>query len=235
MQILTEARVKGIFDWVYERALSGLGTMDSADQLARVHLAKKGSLEEKVDGLIRSQAILSGTTGFLTGLGGWVALPVTLPASLTSGLLVQTRLILAIARMAGHDPREPQVRVLVMACLCGNAAKGVLKNFGVKLGTQLTRSVVQGLTSKLIWGVEKAIGKRLAVSWAQTGAKNLVKLAPLAGGLIGAGIDGLATRSVGRIAKHLFFGKPFQEPVGIRLEVDLESVPLAEEIPAKAG
>lgn len=235
MRILSESRVQGIFDWIYEKALSGLGTMDSADVLARVHLSKPGTLEERVDSLIRSQAILSGTTGFLTGLGGWIALPVTLPASLTSGLLVQTRLILAIARMAGHDPRDPQVRVLVMTCLCGNAAKGLLKNFGVKLGTRITRAVMEGLTTKLLWTVEKAIGKRLAVRWAQSGAKNLVKLAPLAGGLIGAGIDGLATRSVGRIAKHLFFGKPFQEPVGLRMDVDLEKVPLAEEVVSQAG
>ncbi|MBK8803669.1 MAG: EcsC family protein [Fibrobacteres bacterium] len=230
MRILSEARVKGIFDWVYERALSGLGTMASADKLARTYLEKPGELEQKVDSLIRSQALLSGTTGFLTGLGGWIALPVTLPASLTSGLLVQTRLILAIARMAGHDPRDPQVRVLVMACLCGNAAKGVLKNLGVSLGTRITRSVVEALAAKVVWSVEKAIGKRLAVQWAQSGAKNLVKLAPLAGGVIGAGIDGFATRAVGRIAKHLFFGKPFQQPIGFRVEVNLEKVPLAEEI-----
>ncbi|HOX51986.1 MAG TPA: hypothetical protein PKY05_10890, partial [Fibrobacteria bacterium] len=119
--------------------------------------------------------------------------------------------------------------------LCGNAAKGVLKEAGVKLGTRLTKAMVEGFTSTLLWAVEKAIGKRLAVRWAQSGARNLAKLAPLAGGLVGAGIDGMATRAVGRIAKHLFFGKPFQEPVGLVVNLDLDKVPLAEEVPDKAS
>ena len=41
------------------------------------------------------------TSGFLTGFGGLITLPVTLPASVTSVIYVQIRMIASIAYLAG--------------------------------------------------------------------------------------------------------------------------------------
>lgn len=212
MARISQSKAMDLFDWFYRRAVEGLGSLESAESLAKKAMEKPGSLEEQVDGLIRSQALLSATTGFLTGLGGLLTLPVTLPVSVTSGLYFQTRLVLALARMSGADPEEPRVKMVVLACLCGNAAKGLLRQMGVRLGTRVTQAVLEAASAKLLVVVQRTLGRQLALRLGQRSLSNLAKLAPLAGGLIGAGVDAAATRTVGRVAKQVFFGKPFQEP-----------------------
>lgn len=65
----------------YDKAINGgVPGIDTAIELADNYLKKKGSLEENVNSLIRWQNTKSATSGFLTGLGGIITLPVAVPA-----------------------------------------------------------------------------------------------------------------------------------------------------------
>src|SRR4051794_38154562 len=82
-----------VFDWAYGRAVEGLPGFDGAGELAGKFAARHGSSDAAVKALILSQTALAGSAGLLTGIGGFVSLPVAIPANLASALYIQVRLI----------------------------------------------------------------------------------------------------------------------------------------------
>ena len=97
----TETALLRILDWAYDKATDGLPGFGSANDLAEDYLMRDGTLSENVNALIRWQNTKAGTSGFLTGLGGLITLPVTVPANISVVLLVQVRMIAAIAIIGG--------------------------------------------------------------------------------------------------------------------------------------
>ncbi len=125
-------------DWSYDKAINGgIPGTDTAIELAENYSNKTGTLEEKVKSLIRWQNTKSATSGFLSGLGGIITLPVSLPANITSVIFVQMRMVAAIAHMGGYDVKDDQVKSFVYACLAGNGAKDILKMLVSKLEKSL--------------------------------------------------------------------------------------------------
>ena len=55
----------------------------------------------------------------MTSLGGFITLPVALPANVASVIYMQMQMIAAIARMGGYNLHDDRVKTLVIACLCG--------------------------------------------------------------------------------------------------------------------
>ena len=120
----TETAILKILDWAYGTATQGVLGFDSANDLAEDYLKGDGTLSEKVNSLIQWQYKKAGTAGFLAGLGGLIALPVMVPANISVVLLVQVRMIAAIAIMGGHDVKDDRVRTLVYLCLAGKRRQG---------------------------------------------------------------------------------------------------------------
>ncbi len=122
-------------DPLYEGALDGIPGFSSVEELTEDYRRDSGSLEDGANTLIRYQVAKASTSGFATGLGGVLSLPVIIPANLSSVMYVQLRMVAATACMSGHNDR---VKTLCYACSCGNAAKDVLKGAGITIGTKLT-------------------------------------------------------------------------------------------------
>lgn len=125
-----------VLDWTYDRVLCGIpeAKISSCYDLASEYLQKTGNDPEKAaKKLVSAQLVKCGTTGFLTGLGGLVTIPVTLPADLTIVLLIQLRMIAAIAIMGGCDPKEDLVKTISYACLGGQSTMDVVKQAGVEI------------------------------------------------------------------------------------------------------
>lgn len=135
----------------------------------------------------------AGTSGFVTGLGAAITLPVALPVNITSVMYIPIRMIAAIAHIS--------VRSFVYLCLCGNAAKDVLKKAGIKIGMQFTRSAIRNVSSEIIKSINKAVGFRLLTKFGQKGS---IKLVPLAGGIVDGAFDGISTNITGNIARETF-------------------------------
>ncbi len=100
---LTQGKMMQLLDWSYEKALNGLPGTPDAFELANSYLSKHSSVEKSVDALIRMQNTKATTSGFLTGLGGMITLPVAIPANMASVIYVQIRMVAAIAVMGGYD------------------------------------------------------------------------------------------------------------------------------------
>ncbi|NTW24617.1 MAG: EcsC family protein [Lentimicrobium sp.] len=201
---LTQPLVMQALDLAYNKALSGIPGMDSAEELAGRYLKQDGTLSEKVNSLIRWQNAKAGSSGFITGLGGFATLPLALPANLVSVLYFQVRMIAAIANMGGYDIRDDRVKSLVYVCLAGNVAKDILQEIGINVGTRLTAQLIGNISEKTIISLNQKIGFQLISKTGGLGAINLSKAIPLAGGIIGGSIDILATNLIGNIARKTF-------------------------------
>ena len=201
---LTQKVILRALDFAYEKALEGPSGLDSAWHLARDYKSQKGSPLDQVNSLIRWQNTKAATSGFITGLGGLITLPVSVPANITSVLFIQVRMIAAIAIMGGHDVNDDKVKTLVYACLAGNAAKEVLRQVGIQIGEKLTISAIKSITRETLVAINQAVGFRLLTKFGEKGAINLGKAVPVVGGVVGATFEAVSTNTVGNVAKNTF-------------------------------
>jgi len=137
-------------------------------------------------------------------LGGLLTLPVSIPANIASVLFVQVRMIAAIAHMAGYDVKDDQVKTMVYACLTGNAAKEILKEVGIEIGSKLAVNAIKGISGKTITAINQKVGFRLLTKFGEKGVINLGKAVPLLGGIIGGSVDSYTTNTVGNFARDAF-------------------------------
>lgn len=109
-QEITESNAGKILDTIYSKALDGIPQVSqSVDDLVNDYLKKYTSTENAARALVKNQILKCGTSGFITGLGGLITLPVAIPANISSVLYVQMRMIAALAKMGGYDIRSDQV------------------------------------------------------------------------------------------------------------------------------
>ena len=196
------------FDWAYGKAIDGMPGLDGAETLAARYAGRHATPDAAVAALIARQSGLAAAAGFVTGCGGFVALPVAMPANIAGALYIQARLIAAIAQLRGHDIRSAEVRTLALACLTGSKAADTLKDAGVRLGTRMTRDAVGWVSPAVFKKLEHA--GRVSVSCA-AGAGNLAKfgkLVPVVGGEVAGGFDAAMTQLIGRTADRVFRSKP---------------------------
>ncbi|MBP2303681.1 EcsC family protein [Azospirillum melinis] len=207
MAALTESTIHQALDWAYDKAVNGVPGLDSAVELAAEYAKQDGTLYDQANALIRWQIAKCATSGFVTGLGGLMTLPVAIPANITSVLYVQVRMIAALAHLGGHDIKDDRVKTLVYTALCGNAALPVLKEIGVKVGTKVTQKMIQSISREVIISINKTVGFRLLTKFGSTGVINLGKAIPLVGGIVGGTVDGVATNTIGNVARDLFIAQ----------------------------
>lgn len=201
---LTESKIMDILDWTYEKAVNGLPGLDSAYDLAADYTKSNESLYSQANSLIRWQNTKAGTSGFLTGLGGIITLPVSVPANVASVMYVQIRMIAALAHMGGHNLHDDRVKSLIFVCLTGNAAKDILKDVGIVVGRKFAENTIKNISGKTITAINQKVGFRLLTKFGETGVINLGKTVPLLGGVIGATFDSVTTNTVGNIARDTF-------------------------------
>jgi hypothetical protein len=109
--------------------------------------------------------------------------------------------------MGGYDLKDDRVKTLCYACLTGNAVKDILKDAGIKIGTKLTEQMIRRVSFEVIKKINNAVGFRLVTKFGSTGAINLGKMIPVAGGIIGAAFDGVTTNAIGNAARDTFIPK----------------------------
>lgn len=106
--------------------------------------------------------------------------------------------------MGGYEVKSDKVRTLVYACLCGNAAKAVLKQVGVQLGNKLSEQAVKNISATVLTKINETVGFRLITKFGEKGVINLGQAIPIVGGLIGGTIDAVSTNTIGNVARNIF-------------------------------
>jgi hypothetical protein len=157
-----------------------------------------------VNRLISWQTAKATTSGFLTGLGGLLTMPVAIPANLGSVVFIHVRMSAAIAIMAGHDPRSDRTQTLAFLTLVGNSVKDVLKDIGIVIGRKVASNMIGKISGEVITKINQKVGFRLLTKFGQKGIFNLGRAVPVLGGILGGTVDYFATRAVGKAAKVVF-------------------------------
>ena len=81
---LTPSKVQKLMDWTYEKVLNGLpGTRNIYEVVADYKTKDK---ESGIRSLVHVQTLKTTLTGFLTGLGGMITLPVAVPADIANSM-----------------------------------------------------------------------------------------------------------------------------------------------------
>lgn len=204
---LTQSTIMKAMDWAYDKAMNGVPGLDSAEEMAADYLCKQGTLRDKANSLIRWQNAKAGTSGFLTGIGGLLTMPVAIPANITSVLYVQIRMIAAIAIMGGYNLRDDRVKSLVYVCLVASSTADVVKKIGIEAGQKLAVSVIKNISAKSLREVNKKVGFKLLTKFGEKGVVNFGKAVPFLGGIIGGAFDVFSTNTVGNVARDTFLPK----------------------------
>ena len=197
---ITETKITQLLNWGYDKSVAGLPGTPTAQQLGDEYLATEKNKDKAIDSLIRWQSAKCATSGFLTGLGGLITLPIAVPADLATNYYVNIRMIAAIAHIRGFNLRDDRVRTMVFMCLLGEGVTEALSKFGFAVGTKLTEKMIEKIPGEIFIQINKFVAFRLVTKAGETGMVNLMKLAPILGGLIGGGIDAVGCLAIGRMA-----------------------------------
>ena len=229
---LDESTAGRILETVYSKAIDGIPKVSrSVDELANDYLQKNSTPEKAAKSLAKTQVAKCGASGFVTGLGGLITLPVAIPANISSVLYVQLRMIAAIAKIGGYDTKSDQVQTMVYMCLTGTAINDVIKEVGIKVGEKTLEAAIKKLPGEALVKINQKIGFRFITKFGEKGVINLGKMIPLAGGIIGGGMDIAATTVIAKNAIRMFINNesPNGEALTEQEEIEVKSIEVVDE------
>ncbi|WP_432484869.1 EcsC family protein [Kineococcus esterisolvens] len=186
--------------------IDGAGPFAGAAEVAREARSQHPSTESAVHAVVRRHTRLVAASGFATGVGGLVTLPVALPANVAGFYVLATRAVAAVAELRGYDTSRPEVRSAVLLTLVGADATDVLKSAGLpslNIGGRLASLATRRWPPAVLMLVNKGVGFRLI---ARVGTGGLLRagsrVVPVLGGAVGAGADALMLRRIAKHAEH---------------------------------
>jgi hypothetical protein len=184
-----------------DAGIDGLGPLKSAKEMAQSSRLSSRSTDAAVTKVARNHVAKGGVGGFVTGVGGFLTMPIALPANVVEFYIGATRMVAAIADLRGYDVDDPQVRTAVLLTLVGSDADDVLKRAGLTGGTsgKVIGLAAGQLPPAGLLMLNKAIGFRILRGVGEKAFSRLGRGVPLAGGMLGGGVDMWMMK---RIADH---------------------------------
>lgn len=204
MSEMTNEKALGILDKTYELGLNGIPTSKAVVELAQDYKYKNSSSKVAANELKKNQILKCGTSGFLSGLGGLITLPITLPANMTSVLYIQMRMVASIAYLGGYDIHSDQVKTMVYVCMTGKSMTDIFKGVGIGFGTKITTSMIKKIPSAVLVKINQKVGFRFITKFGTKGVINMGRAVPLVGGVIGGGFDIATTKVIADNAIKIF-------------------------------
>ncbi|WP_415608118.1 EcsC family protein [Liquorilactobacillus hordei] len=189
--------------WAYDKTINGVPGQESIDDLVNDYLSKNDK-ETAIDKLVQFQVAKAATSGFVTGFGGVITFPVTIPANIASVILFQMRMIAAIARIRGYDLKSDQVQTFVYATLAGTSVSDIVKKTGILFTNKLATGMISRIPGKALISINQRVGFRLATKFGSKGLINLGKMVPVLGAVVGGAFDTTSTLAIASLAKKTF-------------------------------
>lgn len=221
-KLITQEDIMKMLDTCYEKCLNGIPKVSpKVEDLANDYLNKHKTKEEACKAMIRNQIAKCTTSGFLTGFGGLITLPVSIPANVTSVIYVQVRMIACIAYMSGYELNCDQTQTFIYACLAGVSVNQLIKSVGVKFGIKFANSMIKKIPGKVLTKINQKVGFRFLTKFGTKGLVNLGKLVPGVGAVIGGGLDFAETKIISKRAYKWFMEGDFSITDGKEEAIDI--------------
>lgn len=219
-KIVTQEDVLKLLDTLYEKSINGIPKVSKPiEEMAVDYTSKYKDVETAAKKMINYQIAKCTTSGFITGLGGLITLPVAIPANVGSVLYVQMRMIACTAYMAGLDISSDQVQTMIYACLAGVSINEVVRNVGIQFGEKVTVNLVKKIPGETLVKINQKVGFRFLTKFGEKGIINIGKAVPIIGGVISGGFDLAETRIIGNRTFKMFFKGDFDIDIGEDVEV----------------
>lgn len=187
------------------KAVDGFGPFQSARHSAKDALGRGRTPDEAIRRLIATHVAVAGAQGFVTNVGGWTTLPISVPANMGAAILVQAHLAASIASVHGYDTETEDVRTALLLCVVGNAGVEAIKRTGIVIGEKASMSLIASIPITTIRALNRRLGFMLIAKYGtQRSVITLAKWVPVVSGVIGGGVDAAATRTVGHFSNDFF-------------------------------
>lgn len=190
--------------------IDGVGPFDSVVEVVAKARKEHGADEDKVIAeIVGDHVKKAGVGGFLTGVGGIVTMPVSLPANVVEFYTLATRMVASIAHVRGYDVDAPGARAAIMLSLVGADADDLISKAGLSAASmtgsgRLARMAMSRMPQAAAMMVNKAVAFRLLTTVGGKALSRLVRFVPVAGGIVGAGLDGFLMKRIADHAKREF-------------------------------
>lgn len=222
---MNQEEIMQLLDKLYDQSVQGIAKVSPPiEVLASDYLEKSKDVDAAAKKFIGYQIAKCTTSGFLTGLGGLITLPVAIPANVGSVMYVQMRMIACLAHMGGYDTNSDQVQTLVYACLAGISIDQIFKHAGIHFGTKFTMAMVKKIPGTVLTKINQKVGFRFLTKFGTKGVINMGKAVPFVGGVIGGGFDFVETKVIADRAYKMFINGNFDVLSGDDEEVEIVDV-----------
>lgn len=227
---ITQDDIINILNVCYKKCLNGIPVVSPpVEDLAKDYLKKYKTRKKACKAMMNNQILKCTVSGFVTGFGGLITLPISLPANITSVLYVQMRMIACIACIGGMDLKSDITQTFVYACLAGVAVNNIIKQFGVKFGLKFANSIVKKIPGKTLTKINQKVGFRFVTKFGNKGLLNLGKCVPVVGALVSGGLDLFETKIIADRAYRWFIDGDFSETENTYSKPDDDIIEISEE------
>lgn len=195
-----ESENKGlvILESLYGKVISGIQPVsEPLEEFVQDYITQcNGNKEKAVEKMVSTQIAKLSASGFLTGLGGLITLPISIPADISTGVYVQMRMIAAVAYMNGYDVSSDVVKTLVYTTLVGIKVADLVKEVELKVSEKVAVNMLKKLPTKVLTKINQKLGFRFITKFGSKGAVNLIKVIPVIPGFINAGFNAVETKAI---------------------------------------
>ncbi len=147
----------------------------------------------------------AGGIGTICSLGGFPAMPITMPGDMYMTFRIQARMVLAVAYIYGWDVRDDDIATNILLLMCGSAGISALKKLGVKIGQEYTkRFVAKHVKKEMVKQLKQLVSRKIITKAGEKKIVNFTKLVPLVGAPIGGVLNYFGTLDVGRTALKFY-------------------------------
>ena len=207
---ISQNEIMQLLDKLYDQSMHGIAKVSPpVEELANNYLEKSNDATTAANKFINYQIAKCTTSGFVTGLGGLITLPVAIPANVGSVMYVQMRMIACLAYMGGYDTDSDQVQTLVYACLAGISIDQILKQAGIQFGNKFVMAMVKKIPGEVLTKINQKVGFRFVTKFGTKGIVNIGKAVPVVGGMISGGFDFVETKAIANRAYKMFINGDF--------------------------
>lgn len=207
---ISQNEIMQLLDKLYDQSIHGIAKVSPpVEELANNYLEKSNDATTAAKKFINYQIAKCTTSGFVTGLGGLITLPVAIPANVGSVMYVQMRMIACLAYMGGYDTDSDQVQTLVYACLAGISIDQILKQAGIQFGNKFVMAMVKKIPGEVLTKINQKVGFRFVTKFGTKGIVNIGKAVPVVGGMISGGVDFVETKVIANRAYKMFINGDF--------------------------
>lgn len=208
---ISQNEIMQLLDKLYDQSMHGIAKVSPpVEKLANNYLEKSNDATTAAKKFINYQIAKCTTSGFVTGLGGLITLPVAIPANVGSVMYVQMRMIACLAYMGGYDTDSDQVQTLVYACLAGISIDQILKQAGIQFGNKFVMAMVKKIPGEVLTKINQKVGFRFVTKFGTKGIVNIGKAVPVVGGMISGGFDFVETKAIANRAYKMFINGDFK-------------------------